>query len=289
LECEWLDFKSSYPPDSVELLHHILCLANAWGDTDRFLVFGVADDRTIVGVESDPHRRKQSHIMDLLRGSTLNRIPIVTLRSCTEAAHEIDILTIKNRPDKPFFATKDHRKSKSVLRAGVVYTRVGDTNVPLGESAREDEIELMWRERFGIGQSPMQRISRLLSDPDKWQKVGGDDYLYHEDFPEFTIRDAPVLVDGFREDWSQRFPDTTATSFVVEVCYGTTVLRQYTFVACDGGRYRLPLPTLVGDGSRFQIDVSSIPWKIAQLYSQYLPPSAALTAAGVELVDGDPD
>jgi hypothetical protein len=101
--------------------------------------------------------------------------------------HEVDVLTIKNRPDKPFFVTadKDYRGQK--IRAGVVYTRIGDTNVPLNESASEEAIELAWRERFGLGLSPMLRAFRLLEEPDKWQEIGGESYFYHQDFPEFTV------------------------------------------------------------------------------------------------------
>lgn len=289
VECEWLDFKGAYPGDTVELLHDILCLANSWTDNDRYLVFGVADNKEILGVEADPRRRKSSNINDLLRDSTLNRIPPIRLIAYPKDGHEIDVLKIRNRPDKPFFATKDQRKGGETLRAGVVYTRVGDTNVPLSATAREDEIELMWRERFGIGHSPMQRVSRLIRETDKWQRVQGDEYMYHEDFPEFTIRDDRTLIEDFREVWTQKFPDRSASSFGVDLRYGTTILRKYTFVSCDGGRYRLPLPTLVGDGDRFEINVNSIPWQLAQLYGQYLAPADALKRVGVDLVEGTTD
>ena len=286
VECEWLDFKGAHHADTLDLLHDILCLVNSWADGHRYLVFGVANDKSIIGVESDPNRKTGAMINDLLQHSNLNRLPTVALRSYMEAGHAIDVLTIKNRPDKPFYATKDKQQGRQLLRAGVVYTRVGDTNVPLVETASEEQIELMWRERFGIGQSPMQRVSRLIRDTNKWQKVGGDEYMYHEDFPEFTITDDRTLVEEFKEAWTQKFRDQSASSYLVEFRYGTTILRKYTFVSCDGGRYRLPLPALVGEGDRFEINVNSIPWKLAQLYAQYLPPADALRRAGVEFIEG---
>ena len=52
-ESEKLDLKRSHHTDTLALLHDILCLANAWTESDRFLVFGVADDGQVVGIETD--------------------------------------------------------------------------------------------------------------------------------------------------------------------------------------------------------------------------------------------
>jgi hypothetical protein len=32
----------------------------------------------------------------------------------------------------------------------VIYTRLGDTNIPRNETAPEDHIEIMWKEHFGL-------------------------------------------------------------------------------------------------------------------------------------------
>ena len=97
-ESEALDRKQRHHADTLSLLHDILCLANAWTESDRYLVFGVADDRTIVGVESDANRRTGTNVQDLLRASRLNRIPTVSMLTLRQSGHELDILTIKNRP-----------------------------------------------------------------------------------------------------------------------------------------------------------------------------------------------
>jgi len=59
-------------------------------------------------------------------------------------------LQILNTSKKPYFTLKDFLVGKALVRAGVIYTRLGDTNIPLKETAPEDHIEIMWRERFGI-------------------------------------------------------------------------------------------------------------------------------------------
>jgi len=161
-ECEWLDFKQSFHNNNVKLLHDIICLVNAKADGDRYLVFGVTNDKNIVGIENDKNKKKSADIQDLLKQSNFNKIPEVRLDyEKSESNHEKAILRILNRPDKPFFLTKDKQNGKDIIRAGVVYTRIGDTNISLNNSAPEDRIELMWRERFGIGLPPLRRMLRL--------------------------------------------------------------------------------------------------------------------------------
>lgn len=283
-ESERLDFKRIHHDDTLSLLHDILCLANSWAESDRFLVFGVANDRTVVGVEADANRRNSATIQDFLRQSRLNRIPTVSVRTETVQGHEIDVLTIKNRPDKPFFVTSDRTANGRTIRAGVIYTRIGDTNVPMNESATEAAMELAWRERFGLGLPPLRRAFRLLETPDDWQRVGDETYFYHREFPEFTVTQGPILAQPFEEPWVKRFPDRTAWSFRVELRYNTTVLRHFTFVGCDGGRYSLPLPRLVG--VRFEVNRNSTHWRVAQLYRQYFPINNAFARGGVDIVDG---
>jgi predicted HTH transcriptional regulator len=50
-ESEMLDFKLLRHADTLSLLNDILCLANSWSESDRFLVFGVSDNGTVGGVE----------------------------------------------------------------------------------------------------------------------------------------------------------------------------------------------------------------------------------------------
>lgn len=213
-ESEWLDFKKQYHDNNASLLHDILCLANAYTESDRFLVFGVTDDRQTPGVATDTNRRTDANLQDFLRAAGINRIPTCTLRSHDYNGAAIDVLEIRNRPDKPFFLTRDYESRGERVRNGVIYTRLGDTNIPKKESAPEDHVELMWRERFGLGLSPLDRAERLLGKVDDWIKVEGDSFLYHRQFPEFTIVDGKTMQESFVEPWTRLYPDPAAWSFV---------------------------------------------------------------------------
>lgn len=94
-ESEWLDFKQQYHDNKASLLHDILWLANAYAESDRFLVFGVTDDRQTHGVAADTHRLTNANLQDLLRAVNLNRIPTCTLRLHDYNGAAIDVLTIE--------------------------------------------------------------------------------------------------------------------------------------------------------------------------------------------------
>ena len=281
-----LDFKRQFHQNNVEMLHDIICLANSYVEADRYLVFGVADDKAVVGVQSDSNRKNNAGIQDLLRQSNFNRIPTMMLQTIKhEPGIEVDILTIKNRPDKPFFLIKDKSFRGKEIRAGVIYTRLGDTNIPLQESAPEAQIELMWRERFGLGLPPLGRMKLLLNDFEDWVSINEDTQLYHKQFPEFTVRQGRKINEHFCEPWSKRFPDISAHSFEVELRYFETIIHKETFVTCDGGRYQTPMPKI--DTSdlvrKFYIEKKSFSYKIAKIFWQYYPIDNALQRAGIEL------
>jgi len=141
----------------------------------------------------------------------------------------------------------------------------------------------MWRERFGLGLSALERLRQLVEDKDTWQEVQGDSYLYHRDFPEFTITIGPTVHNDFQEAWVKTFPDPHASSFYVDCKYLGTTLKRCLFVRVDGGRYEFPIPRLLEDGS-LEIDKSSLEFKISDLYKQYLPLREILPKHGIKLV-----
>lgn len=147
-ESEWLDFKRGFHNNTAKLLHDILCLSNALHNGDRFIVFGVANNKTVFGVENDSNKKTNGDIYDFLRQMHFNRIPQAELTFHPLNGHEIGLLCIKDSPHKPYVVQQDFQRDKTLVRAGVVYTRLSDTNIPHNESAPEDRIERMWKERL---------------------------------------------------------------------------------------------------------------------------------------------
>lgn len=245
-ESEWLDFKREYSNNNIDLVHDVICLANAETPKNRLLVFGIADDLAVVGVEHDAKRKKQSDILNLLRDTPFNSLPKIILHTVPYEGHEIDILEIENRPEKPYFLKKDKSFQGKTIRAGVVYTRYGDTNTPLQECADELHLERMFRERFGLDKSPLQRVKISLRDVTHW-KWGEDEnnesYFHDEWNPEFTLCRRHTSLDDFKEGWSLSFPDSKAYKYELLLKYHTTLLKRMYVVSCDGGRYLTVLPS----------------------------------------------
>ena len=203
---------------------------------------------------------------------------------CIRSGSTSDVWPFLFRPDKPFFLLEDRIDGKDRIRNGVIYTRLGDTNIPLGESAPEDHVELMWRERFGLGLNPLARLDKLVQEKDRWIKIGGETYLYHLDFPEFTIRHGETLNPRFEMAWTKTFPEPTAWSYYVEARYLTTILRKIAFVSCDGGRYHVPLPEPNEQGTGWLIRMESLEYRVAMLYTQYFPLPSTLFAKGIQII-----
>ena len=149
-ESEWLDFKREFHNNKAKLLHDILCLSNSFHDGDRYLIFGVNDNKTIYGIEDDPNKKTNADLHDFLRQLPLNSIPKIDLSFQQFNEHEIGMLKIKDLPKKPYWLKREYRDKGATIRAGAIYTRLSDTNVPLNETAPEDNVEIMWRGRLDL-------------------------------------------------------------------------------------------------------------------------------------------
>lgn len=244
-ESEYLDFKEDYHSNNIDLLHDILCLANAESSNHRFLVFGVADDRSIIGIEKSQKKKRQCEILNLLKDSPFNHLPQITLHTIPYEGHEIDVLVIQNRAEKPYFFTKDKTFQGKTIRAGVTYSRYGDTNTPLGECVDELFLERMFRERLGLDKPPLEKVKINLLIVDHWkysENESGGAYFYDEWNPEFTLSQKLDSSTKFIGGWNLSFPDSTAYQYELLLKFHSTVLRRLFIVSCDGGRYVTVLP-----------------------------------------------
>ena len=109
----------------------------------------------------------------------------------------IDVVTIGSDDLAiPYYLTQEYKEGRRSVRAGAIYTRRQDGNVPLDKTASPLETEKLWRRRFGLDKTPIERLPQLLAEPAKWHNTksllpfgeyGGGYCYYHEVFPEFTL------------------------------------------------------------------------------------------------------
>lgn len=187
-EGDWWDFKQKHHSNLLELLHDVLCLANIIYEGDRFIIFGVSDDYEITGLSENDVRHTQADIFNFLRTKSFayHKIPNVKIDSIQIDGKELDVLTIKDESHKPYFLTRDEAKKGITIRAGTVYSRMGDSNTPKDGSANPYEIEAMWRQRFGLDKKASDRFIDVLVDFKNWKYDGVSKAFYDID-PDYTI------------------------------------------------------------------------------------------------------
>ena len=188
------DFKEIPHANNAKLLHDILSMANCNCDDDRYVVLGVSDPKEgcqITGLtEGQTNRKQQTDLIDFLRKINFagDIRPEVEIKTIQLEGIDIDVIIISNKPQKPYYITTDYGKGKPIVRAYHIYTRNLDANTPIDNSADLFDIEKMWRERFGLDLSPIDRMKNLLLKPKEWEKdLGNKNYAYHTQFPEFRI------------------------------------------------------------------------------------------------------
>jgi hypothetical protein len=182
------DFKECHHANKVDLIHDVICLANADYEGARFLIFGVSDSYDICGIASDEKRKTQSDIINVLRDANFcsDIYPDISLEEINFSDYILDILVIKNTLHKPYYLTKDKSHQGRHIRAGTIYSRIMDTNTPQNSVASPIHIEKMWKEKFGLTQTAIERLKLYLNNYNDWDNK--DDVYFHKNFPEFTIR-----------------------------------------------------------------------------------------------------
>ena len=97
---------------------------------------------------------------------------------------EIDILTIFNSYTVPYYL-KAKCKRYNNIREGYIYTRVGDRNTPINQNASIQQIEMLWKKRFGLTQPPLVQIANRLENKLEWAQ--NEDAYYNIYKPEFKL------------------------------------------------------------------------------------------------------
>lgn len=184
-EGDYWDFKQEWHKDNERLLHDILCFANTVHDRDCYLIIGVSDNGEIIGLNEE-NRVKQVAILDLLSNTVFagDNTPEVKVETIRIAGKEIDILTVFNSYNVPFYLKKKSKKYHNI-KEEYIYTRIGDRNTPISQNANIQQIEMLWKKRLGLTQPPLTQIINRLVNKIEW--VENNDTHYNIYNPEFKL------------------------------------------------------------------------------------------------------
>lgn len=282
-EGTYWEFKLQHHENRADLIHDVLCMANADHEGDRFLIFGVEDSKSAVhSIDNTPNRRRQADVAGLFRDNSTkffqSRIPDFHLRELDYAGNLLDVLVIEDKPHKPYYLVEDYKHGRRTVCAHHIYTRVGATNTPPHDAAAPHEIERMWRERFGLDMPPLERAKRYLYDPGKWLPVSerafsGDEIYYYTTFPEFTLRfegrDSPWHTGT--EEWARGEIATGGTlTCHVNLNYHQTLLHRARYVSFDDGRKSMIAPQREprGAGRFYFYRADSVDYALQRFFSK---------------------
>ena len=244
-EGDYWDFKRERHAKTGDLIKDIICLANSPRHTgDRYIIYGVNDKGFVVGLQSDT-ARTQADIVNTLSnaGFAGGAYPDIYLQQIELNGRRLEVLVIKDRPEKPYYLQKKYQKPGVRLNPGTVYARVRDSNTPSDQVASSYDIDRMWRQRFGLDQTPLQRVWKYLQDRDGWTETS-EDVWYYSQFPEFTISPTeekawPVQAG---ENWVRAAINPSAFVRPFRICFHQTVLTQIECIYYDEMRARTPAP-----------------------------------------------
>lgn len=241
-EGEYWDFKKQWYDQNqrTSLLHDIICMANNLVNRDAYIIIGIDEecDYSVCDVTTDPNRRSTQNMVVFLRDKSFagGVRPRVVVESVQIGNDIIDILIIKNSAHTPFFLTKGFEG----VHANNIYSRVMDTNTPLDKTADINNIEYLWKKRFGLTSSVTDRLYAVLSDTDNWiVDWGNKDYAYNIFAPEFRI----VRVDDFTEGWlpqSAFYAHPCGHFARINIMYHNTIIYETGIWAFDQFRKFLP-------------------------------------------------
>jgi hypothetical protein len=255
------DFKEKYCENNTLLIYRILCLANCiQHHGPRYLIFGITDPSLgceIVGVKSDPNRKTQASLIDLLSKVPFSGDlrPDVSLETIPLNGFEVDVIVIEDLPFKPFVVSetypgevttsKNSFKKEMVLNAGTVYTRVGDKNTAKkNKTADLYHVEQMWRQRFGLDRTPTDRLKQYMFDFINW-KSDGVKKSYYIPAPEFTFEYILKEDEKSQNRWWSKFHGETTMLSEVVFKYHLTILEKLTICRFHREDILIPYPNVV--------------------------------------------
>lgn len=250
-EGPYWDFKREWYGDNKDgdMLIDIICMANNLVDRDAYIIIGVDEenDYSIQDVAQNTNRRNTQMLTDFIRGKKFagDFRPVVTVEQVQLDAGIVDVIVIHNSTNTPYFLKE---KYKGIF-ANNIYVRLQDSNTPADKSADFHHIEYLWKKRFGMLLSPIEKVKLYLKYPEHWaDSPSSEDKKYYKYAPEYTIEHtygSEDSRDGY-EYYLFAQTDSRPHWSEIRIYYHQTVLAELGGVILDGGRYFTATPDMDG-------------------------------------------
>ena len=241
-EGEYWDFKREWHKNKTDLLHDIICMANNLTGHDGYIIIGVDEDESysLADVSNNDNRYNTQKIVDFLStkkfaGYIKPKVYVETL-SIDDTC--IDVIVIVSDENVPYYLVERYEG----VHQNNIYTRVGDTNTPINRSADLNDIEKLWKRRFGISLSAIEKFKRYLKEPENWAEIEHEEGMYYKYAPEFRIIETPDNTRTAYEYYMFSQIDSRPHWKLINLYYHQTPMKQVICNLLDDGRYFTPAP-----------------------------------------------
>lgn len=123
------------------------------------------------------------------------------------------------------------------------YTRVCDSSTSIDKSTDKDQVEeALWKQRFEIDKTAIEKFGMHLRDIDRWESVDGGQTFFYNCFPEFQIKiEIEEEKNGYEYFcFSQISKDRSWWRIILK--YRDTILKQTVGISLDGGDFFTAVP-----------------------------------------------
>ena len=238
------DFKKEWHDNNADLLHDIICFANNLVNRDCYIIIGVDQEKdyALVDVTADPNRKNTQNLVDFLKDKKFagGVRPLVLVEQIAICGITIDVIVVKNGYETPYFLTESYRD----VDKSNIYTRVMDSNTPKPGCADINHIEYLWKKRFRMLETPLERMQYFLQDSEGWERSPFDheDMKYYRSAPEFRIvTERDEHLDGY-EFYLFTQTDSRPHWYTTALYYHQTPLETFQEIGMDGYRWSAITP-----------------------------------------------
>ena len=176
--------------------------------------------------------------------------PEISVETVVVNEIEVDVLTVYDTQKTPIYLKRNYGE----MLAGCIYMRNGDKNTPNRGMASIDDVEKLWKKRFGLLQTPLEYIIGRLQYQTEWKQ---QDHIYYNMYrPEYQLKILKGGEDYLIPEFYAYTMSIKSTSYeMLQIIAGDTILEEYQIVVLDSGRYKTPVPEWGFAGyDRYRID-----------------------------------
>lgn len=244
-EDEYHDFKQQWydPHNRAELVKDIFSFVNTLHHQDCYLIIGVNDQHSIVGIEKDENRLNTQQLTDFIHRLPIanSHEPKVIVDTFSVVHHQIDIITIQDTDDVPVYLAIDKKwpPVERTIGAGQIFSRVNENNTAMNGNASDWTVEQLWKKRFGLDIPIQDRYTVQLKDISHWEYLETDNkpgFLYDMD-PDYYMYLEDVDNSGSQaESYSLGQISAKMDWHNLVVTFRNRTIRELSAVYLDGCR-----------------------------------------------------